>query len=165
MVRTTVSFIALSLIAVQAAIAQTLESGVYRIYDSYGRNAFGVGPIPIIYPPPDVPLRLFTGGSPLVDRWYVVRTSGDRYTIRVGSGRSGDYRIIPRGNDVFVTATKAPQEWSITEAGDGQFVIQILNQDSIVTSEEERRPPLALEPANGSPDQRWRFVRIGDDDS
>ncbi|KAF9163760.1 hypothetical protein BGX21_001514 [Mortierella sp. AD011] len=167
MVRTTVSFIALSLFAVQAAIAQSLESGVYKIYDSYRENSFAIGPVPIVYPPLDVPLRLLPAGSPMVNRWHVTRTSGDRYTIIEGDGRSDNYKIIPMGDNVFVSATGPPREWSITEAGDGQFVIQIPNQDSIVTAHEGEDvfPPLALEPANGSPNQKWKFVRIDFDDS
>ncbi|KAF9972304.1 hypothetical protein BGZ73_004581 [Actinomortierella ambigua] len=162
MVRVTTTFFALSLLAVQAAIVQALEDGIYRILDARGQYGLGIGPVPPVYPPIDVPLRLFQGGSPFVNQWLVKRASGSEYTILDVHGGQYAYKIVPRENDVFVSAVKAPFAWTVTHAGQDAYTIKLPNDDLVVTGIVDEYPQVTLQPADGSGEQKWVFVKVDD---
>ncbi|KAF8933211.1 hypothetical protein BGZ47_010965 [Haplosporangium gracile] len=145
-------------------VAEALEPGRYLITDTNRQKAFATGPLPRVFPPLDVPLRLVSTSSLYVNRWDVKRTPRDLYTITAVSERGlpADYKIVSIENKVFASVTKAPQEWSITQAGDGQYVIQDPVQDRVFTSNAEEYPGVILEPADGGFEQRWRFERLED---
>lgn len=142
--------------------AASLEPGVYVIHSAGAArgSALGIGPVPLIYPPLDVPARYFDGG-PFAERWVVQAAGDGRYTITAGQGRPDDYSLTPRGYSVFVSARQQPAaQWLIQPAGDGRWTIAAPGDDTVVTLQRDEVPQLVLAPQDGSADQLWDFFRI-----
>ncbi|MEU9315300.1 RICIN domain-containing protein [Streptomyces sp. NPDC048295] len=123
-------------------------------------TALGIGPVPLIYPPIDVPVRNLSGG--FVERWVVTPVGNGLYTIIAGQGRPaeegrpGDYALVERGDAVFVSATKQPGQWTIEPAGGGRWTIGVPNSDKVITlNRDDEFPPVVLAPRNGSDAQLW----------
>jgi hypothetical protein len=144
--------------------ATSLEPGVYVLHSAGAArgSVLGIGPVPLVYPPLDVPARYFDGGA-YGERW-VVQASGDgRYTITAGQGRPDDYSLTSRGDTVIVSARQRPvAQWSIEPAGDGRWTIAAPGDDAVVTLQRDEVPQLILVPRDGSADQLWDFYRIDD---
>ncbi|GJJ73086.1 hypothetical protein EMPS_05444 [Entomortierella parvispora] len=136
-----------------------IEPGLY-IIETLDDRFLSIGPVPPIYPPVDVPVRL-SNSPPLEEIWDVRPVDDGGYTIRQRGDSKMTYGLNQdQGKAVIVSARKAPQSWAVNNAGDGLFTIGVVNQDSLVTVNREEFPPVVLRPANGSPDQHWRFVRV-----
>ncbi|GJJ73081.1 hypothetical protein EMPS_05439 [Entomortierella parvispora] len=154
------SFFALTLICLQGVFGY-IEPGLYVI-QTLDNKFLSIGPVPPVFPPHDVPAQLTTNPHE-VEIWDV-RPAGDGgYTIR--QRQRGDSKMTyglnqDEGRAVIVSAMKAPQSWAVDYAGDGRFTIGVVNQDNLVTVNGREFPPVVLRPANGSPDQRWRFVQM-----
>ncbi|MCX4846029.1 hypothetical protein [Streptomyces sp. NBC_00893] len=152
-----------------AAGAEVPESSRYVIHNvgSAEGTGLGIGPVPLIYPPVDVPVRYLSG--PLVERWVVRPVENGLYTITAGQGRPaepgrpGDYALVERDGAVFVSATKHPGRWAIQPAGGGRWTIGVPNGDRVITlNEDDEFPPVVLAPRNGSEDQLWDSVPVED---
>ncbi len=145
--------------------AQRLESGIYVIHSAGAADgsSLGIGPVPLIYPPLDVPARYFDGDR-FVERWVVRATGDGGYTITAGRGGADDYSLTPRDQNVFVSATRQPRaQWLIQPAGNGTFTIAASDgDDKVITLQQDEFPQLLLAPQNGSADQLWEFYRIDD---
>ncbi|MFJ6011062.1 RICIN domain-containing protein [Streptomyces sp. NPDC092952] len=138
--------------------------GVYVIHNvaSEPGSGLGIGPVPLIYPPIDVPLRYF--GGQLVERWTVKEVAPDRYTISAGPAQFGHYAFVPREDAVFLSATKKPGEWTIEPAGNRRFTIGLPGADRIATLDRDDVPQVKLDGRSGSPTQLWEFDRVDIDD-
>ncbi|KAG0354464.1 hypothetical protein BGZ54_001629 [Gamsiella multidivaricata] len=154
------SFLVLCLFFVQVAIARVLEPGKYFIQDNRG-NYLGIGPVPPIYPPIDVPARLVP--NHIAEKWIVDLADNGAFTISAGRGRHDDYKLVSREDVVYVSARMAPEPWTMTSAGDGKFMIQAPNRDLVYTANVDEFPHVTLQPASGEDSQRWTFVRIDRD--
>ncbi|KFH62580.1 hypothetical protein MVEG_11973 [Podila verticillata NRRL 6337] len=152
------SFVVLCLLFLQVVIARTLETGTYLIVDNQGYY-LGLGPVNPIYPPPDVPARLFASGTHAV-HWHVKQVNGGAVTISLGQGLPNDYKLVAKGDSVFASAQKTPQVWSVTSAGDFKYVIQLEYQDEVFTAHPLSEREVTLERAKGKPNQQWSFIRI-----
>ncbi|MEL5960751.1 RICIN domain-containing protein [Streptomyces sp. CLV115] len=150
-----------------AAGAEVPESTRYVIHNvgSPMGTGLGIGPVPLIYPPIDVPVRNLSG--PSVERWVVKPAGNGLYTIISGQGRPaepgrpGDYALVERGDDVFVSATQQPGQWTIQPAGGGKWTIGVPNRDRVVTLKEGGQfPPVGLAPRDGSVAQLWDSVPV-----
>ncbi|MEU2667650.1 hypothetical protein ABZ622_02095 [Streptomyces sp. NPDC007164] len=129
-------------------------------------TGLGIGPVPLIYPPIDVPVRNLSG--PSVERWVVKPAGNGLCTIISGQGRPaepgrpGDYALVERGDDVFVSATQQPGQWTIEPAGGGKWTIGVPNRDRVITLNEDGEfPPVVLDPRNGSDAQLWDSILLG----
>ncbi|GJJ73088.1 hypothetical protein EMPS_05446 [Entomortierella parvispora] len=155
-------FIALTLICLQGVFG-FIEPGTYLI-QTIDDKYLSIGPVPPVIPPLDIPARL--SARPRDHLWEVRPADDGGYTIReVQRRRRGEPTNVyglNRNEDeaVILSARKAPQSWAVDSAGEGLFTIGVVNQDSLATVNEDEYPPIILQPANGSPDQRWRFVRV-----
>jgi hypothetical protein len=147
----------------QQRAAAGLESGVYVIHSagSAPGSALGIGPVPLVYPPIDVPVRYFDGGG-FVQRWIVQAIGDGRYTITAVPGAPDSYSLTPRGYDVFVSARTRPvAQWLIQPAGEGTWTIAAPDgDDTVITLQRDEFPPLVLAPQDGSADQLWNFTRL-----
>ncbi|KAG0059899.1 hypothetical protein BGZ92_006839, partial [Podila epicladia] len=160
------SFVVLALFILQVAFALIIEPGTYYIESDDGR-VLSIGPIPFVYPPPDVPVRLLERDSRLISKWEVKPAANGAVEITTrGDYGEFEYKII-RGehNWVFASTQKAPQPWSVTSVGGRQFGIQLPNEDEVFTSHEYSFPQVTLEPSEGLPDQKWTFIRIDRDNN
>lgn len=147
--------------------AEIPESSRYVIHNagSPAGTSLGIGPVPLIYPPIDVPVRNLSGYS--VERWVVKPVGNGLYAITAGQGRPaepgrpGDYALVERGDDVFVSAVQEPGQWAIQPAGGGKWTIGVPNSDRVITLNEEGGfPPVVLAPRDGSVAQLWDSVRV-----
>ncbi|KAF9382064.1 hypothetical protein CPB97_007362 [Podila verticillata] len=160
MLKSATSLLALSLIALQVVVAKAIESGTYLIQDTDSGLFLGIGPVPTIFPPPDVPVRLFPEGHHFVEKWNVKETHDGALTIFAGRGSPQDYKIVPKGDYVFVSAQKAPEAWAVESAGEGNVQIKLPFQDRVFTTELNNFHPITLQRAQGLPTQRYKFIRI-----
>ncbi|KAF9273020.1 hypothetical protein BGZ74_004941, partial [Mortierella antarctica] len=78
-------FVVLALLFLQVALALSIEPGTYYIESDDGL-LLSVGPVPLIYPPMDVPVRLFERGSPFVTKWEVKSAEDGGLLISTRSG-------------------------------------------------------------------------------
>ncbi|MFF2010155.1 hypothetical protein ACFVWY_13925 [Streptomyces sp. NPDC058195] len=121
-------------------------------------SGLGIGPVPLVYPPVDVPLRYF--GGQFVERWTVKEVAPDRYTISAGPAQPGRYAFVRKEDAVFVSATKKPGEWTIESAGNGRFTLGVPGADRVATLDRDEVPQVTLAPRHGSPTQLWEFERV-----
>ncbi|KAK5828955.1 hypothetical protein F5H01DRAFT_329237 [Linnemannia elongata] len=167
MLRSAASLIVLSLVAIQAAVASTIKPGTYLIQDSRSGLFLGIGPVPPVYPPRDVPVRLLPEQMALHERWIV--KEGDDGGIIIAAGRGGpeDYKIVRNkyNNDVIVSALKAPETWEASQVGGGSLVVQIKlpYEDSVFTANPNDFPQVTLQRSNGEDNQIFRFIPIDRD--
>ncbi|KAG0332345.1 hypothetical protein BG000_010103 [Podila horticola] len=159
MLRSASSFFVLSLLALQVAIAKAIESGIYVIQDGNGRE-LGIGPIPHIFPPPDVPVRVFERGSHWVEKWQVEEAKDGALTITAVQRNQLPYKIVTKGDYVFASTEKAADTWSVTSVGGGQVDIKVPNKDEVFTTGKYEFDPVTLQHAQGLPSQKWTFIRI-----
>lgn len=148
--------------AAQPRAAMRLEQGTYVIHSvgAAAGSGLGIGPVPLVYPPFDVPARYFDGGG-FVERWVVKAVGDGRYTITAGQGDPDDYSLTPRGQSVFLSAVRGPGQWLIQPAGDGTWTVAAPDgDDEVVTLQRDEIPQLILVPQDGSADQRWQFIRV-----
>ncbi|MFC8723615.1 RICIN domain-containing protein [Streptomyces bacillaris] len=134
-------------------------AGTYAIRNtaSEAGAGLGVGPVPLVYPPLDMPARHLP--EPMAERWVVTPVEGG-YTIVAGAGRPGgdggpgDYALIERDGDVYVSATKAPGVWSVEPAAGGGWTIGVPGQDLVATlAADDDVPQITLAPRTDSPAQ------------
>ncbi|KAG0351940.1 hypothetical protein BG005_008578 [Podila minutissima] len=153
MLRSASSLLALAVLCVQVALAK-IETGYYWIVDNKG-NSLGFGPVPPIWPPPDVPVRLFNPDSH-PQKWYVEEAEGG-LIIRAARDRES-YRLVSSDDVVFVSFQKAPEPWAVTSVGQARFEIKAPYQDSVFTAKPEDEFQVQLRRAEGLPNQKWTFV-------
>ncbi|MFE7466763.1 hypothetical protein ACFU6R_22035 [Streptomyces sp. NPDC057499] len=144
-----------------AAVAAQGEYVIHNVASEPG-SGLGIGPVPLIYPPIDVPLRYF--GGQFVERWTVKAVGSDRYTISAGPVQPGRYAFVQREGAVYVSATKKPGEWTIESAGNGRYTIGVPGADRVATLDRDGNPQVTLAPRHGSPTQLWEFERVDIDD-
>ncbi|KAF9913038.1 hypothetical protein EC991_005906 [Linnemannia zychae] len=145
----------LSLFVQAAVVSADIEPGTYIIRSEGGPLA--VGPVPLIWPPPDVPARIM---SNMADRWNVVKNKDGFFTI---SELRGGYKIVERReNDVFVSQkVEPPLAVAVQSAGDNKYTISVADKDRYFTYSSEKFPPITLEPASGADVQKWTFINVG----
>lgn len=162
MLRSATSFIVLSLVAIQAAVASTIRPGTYLIQDVRTKLFLGIEPIPHGWPPVDSPVRLVSEHVAFRDLWTVKEGDDGGIVIFTGKGRPGDYKITHEHKDVIVSAQKAPTTWAAEEVGGGPLVVTIKAQyeDRLFTTDELAYPQVTLQPSNGGDNQRFRFIPI-----
>ncbi|KAF9013012.1 hypothetical protein CPC16_008440 [Podila verticillata] len=160
MLKSATFFLALSLIVLQVVVAKVIESGTYLIQDTDSGLYLGLDPIPATYPPRDVPVRLFPKGHYFVEKWNVKKTHDGALTIFAGHGSPQNYKIVSKGDYVFVSAQKAPEAWAVESAGEDNVQIKLPYQDRVFTTTHDVYSPITLQPARGLPNQRYKFIRI-----
>ncbi|KAG0332342.1 hypothetical protein BG000_010100 [Podila horticola] len=153
------SLLVLSLLCLQA-VTQAIETGRYLIQDNRG-NYLGIGPVPPVFPPRDVPVRLLS--SSLAEQWLVKQDTDGTVTISAGLGRPFDYKIVQRNDEIWLSAEKAPEPWSVTSVGDGKQEIKIPYGDLVFTADSDEFPQVHLRPAEGGANQKWTFLPINRD--
>ncbi|KAF9901003.1 hypothetical protein EC991_006619 [Linnemannia zychae] len=162
MFRSAASVIALSLVAIQVAVASTIKPGVYLIQDLRTNLYLGIGPVPPVYPPLDVPLRLVPENVAFYDKWRV--SEGEDGGIIISSGRGGpdDYKIVNKDDAVFVSAVKSPEVWEASRIGGERLDVEIKLQykDRVFTSDKDGFPQVTLKRAVGEDNQHFRFIPI-----
>ncbi|KAG0368011.1 hypothetical protein BGX24_002980 [Mortierella sp. AD032] len=149
--------LALTLFVLQGVLA-AIRPGLYAIAaedDLY----LSIGPVPPIFPPPDVPARLFRQGESREQVWEVKLAPGG-YTIRQPGDRPFTYGLIQKYDAVFVSSEEARQPWAVEEAGDNLYTIRAPYDDLLFTQTPEKSVQVHLKPATGAGIQRWRFVPI-----
>ncbi|KAF9112750.1 hypothetical protein BGX30_007207, partial [Mortierella sp. GBA39] len=145
-----------------AVVASTIRPGTYLIQDIRTNLFLGIGPVPIIYPPPDVPLRLLPEQIALRDRWTVKEGADGGIIIFNGRGRPDDYKITYKDDIVIVSTQKAPETWDAQQVGGGPLVVAIKlpYDDRVITSNEDDFPQVTLQPSIGENNQHFRFIPI-----
>ncbi|KAF9368967.1 hypothetical protein CPB97_004037, partial [Podila verticillata] len=146
------SFLALSLIALQVVAAQIIPRGIYAIEDVNSGKFLGIGPTPDVYPPLDAP--------------RVEETKGGTVIISATVNSPPGYNIVSKEGAVFASARKEPQLLAVESAGQNEVVIKLPNKDEVFTSypsSNPKFPEIFLQPANGSRNQRYRFLRVDRD--
>ncbi|KAF9366674.1 hypothetical protein CPB97_006737, partial [Podila verticillata] len=148
-------------------VAQMIPSGMYVIEDVNSGKFLGIGPTPLVYPLPDVPVRLFQRGHPFVERWLVEGAEDGAVIISAAGNSPKGYKIVTKEDAVFVSTQKEPQLLAVEPAGMGEVVIKLPNEDRVFTSllysSPDKLPEIFLQPAEGLPNQRYRFLRIDRD--
>ncbi|KAF9114035.1 hypothetical protein BGX30_006746 [Mortierella sp. GBA39] len=162
MLRSATSFLVLSLVAIQAVVASTIRPGTYLIQDVRSNLFLGIGPVPPIYPPIDVPLRLVPDRIAFNEKWIVREGADGGIIIFNGRGGPNDYKIASRDNDVIVSAQKAPETWDAQRVGGGPLVVAIKlpYDDKVFTTNEDEYPQVTLQPSIGEDNQQFRFIPI-----
>ncbi|KAI9237431.1 MAG: hypothetical protein BYD32DRAFT_298905 [Podila humilis] len=163
MLKSATSFLALSLIALQVIVAQTIQNGIYLIEDTNSGKFLGIGPTPFVYQPIDAPVRLFDQSDRFVQYWRVEGATDGAVIISAARFSPPGYNIVTQGNYIFVSAKKEPQLLAVESAGEGEVVIKLPYQDKIFTSNPSINPgasDILLQPAQGLPNQRYRFVSV-----
>ncbi|CAE6474743.1 unnamed protein product [Rhizoctonia solani] len=134
----------------------SLSEGVYLIRSLGSDNSFvGVGPIPLIYPPPPAPLRCTPAtmrdpiGLKPADGKYILEHKGIRYAI--GSDEEGRVKLISGGGGGI--------KWTIDRSGEGSFRIKDPDSDRYWTAPKI----ITLQGENGGPKQEWEFENADDD--
>ncbi|KAG0206330.1 hypothetical protein BGX28_002231 [Mortierella sp. GBA30] len=159
--------LAISVLLLQVVITcLAIPSGYYKIRNDNGYLV--VGPVPLVLPPIDVPARLSSGNDHWArsSRWFVEETNNG-YTIRDGPDSPYAYFLVARNNEVWLHsklrgAEPKVTEWSVTRAGPYEYDIKLPNEDLVVTGIAEF-PGVLLEPAQGTPDQKWVFEPLEDE--
>ena len=153
--------LALTLVVLQGVLA-FIEPGRYLILTEDNRF-LSIGPVPLVYPPIDVPVRLLDRRFQN-EAWDLREVEGG-FTIRQPGNRRDVYGLIrQKDGAVFASATSKPQTWAVNNAGSGLFTIGVANDDLLFTQTPDKFPQVVLEPADGSDVQRWQFIRIDRDD-
>ncbi|KAG0041589.1 hypothetical protein BGZ83_001603 [Gryganskiella cystojenkinii] len=164
MFRSLSSALVLTLVALQVVAARVLSTGTYMIEDCDGK-LLGIGPVPPVYPPMDVPVRLFDRGSPFAERWLVREMDDGVFVISAGHGRPEDYKIVARNDAVFVSAVKTAETWSLDMSSKKDVIIRAPHSNNVFTVEEnDQYAPLKLRQDEGQNNQRFKFIRIDRDD-
>jgi len=96
-----------------------------------------------------------------ITRWHVIPfgPGSDLYTITV-AGQDGN-GLVAKDNELFIapTGVEGPTQFSITAAGEGIVHVNIPSHDLVWTLPEPGAQ-VTVKPANGSPNQLWRFVEL-----
>jgi len=152
--------LALTLVVLQGVLA-FVDPGRYLIQTE--ENEFlSVGPVPLVYPPIDVPARILDRRF-YDEAWEVVPVEGG-YTIRQPGNRPDTYGLVRKDDGaIFASARSKPQTWAVNKAGDNLFTIGSVNEDRLFTQYKDAFPSVILQPADGSGAQRWKFTRIDRD--
>jgi len=141
----------------------SIEEGIYVIIAAQSENGLAIGPIPLIYPPPTVRVRVLSGYA--LDKWRLV-SQDDGFAITDLNPRGG-YTIIRKDDTAYVAWSSEgfPKAWSIEPAGDNTFVIKEPTEDRLFTrvDSDGYGSVVALQPADGSVAQKWTFTRIDRD--
>ncbi|KAK3844649.1 MAG: hypothetical protein J3R72DRAFT_472983 [Linnemannia gamsii] len=131
-------------------VSAALEPGTYFIHN--GDGPLAVGPDPLIYPPPDVPVRIMGGFN---ERWIVAKNANGHYTI----GAYGGYKIADKKNEsVFVSHVMPALAVAVESADGNQYTISVPNEDRVFTYKADVFPQIIFEPADGSSAQKWSFM-------
>ncbi|KAG0273843.1 hypothetical protein BGZ95_010341 [Linnemannia exigua] len=146
----------LALVVLQGVLAY-IEPGRYLILTEDNRF-LSVGPVPHVYPPLDVPARIFDNRF-LNEAWEVRQAEGG-YIIRQTGDRQDTYGLISRNDDVFVSVLSKPRTWVVNRADRDLYTIGVTDQDLLFTQSPDDSLRVLLAPASGSRGQRWRFIPI-----
>ncbi|KAF9122269.1 hypothetical protein BGW39_009867 [Mortierella sp. 14UC] len=143
----------LSLLVQATVVSAAIEPGTYMIRSEDGGLA--IGPVPLIWPPPDVPARVMNF---MVERWNVAKNEDGFFTI---TELRGGYKVVQRReNDIFVSQkTELALPLAIEPVGNNQYTISVANKDRFFTYQPEDPPPIVLQPDHGAESQKWTFVR------
>ncbi|KAF8953201.1 hypothetical protein BGZ52_001014 [Haplosporangium bisporale] len=163
MLKSATSFLALSLIALQVVVAQTIQNGIYLIEDIDSGKFLGIGPTPHVYPPIDTPVRLFEYRDPFVQHWRVKEAKDGAVIISAARDSPPGYNIVTKGDYIIVSTEKEPELWAVESAGRDEVQIKLPFNDKVFTSYPGSNPfdsKIVLQPAQGLPNQRYRFVRL-----
>ncbi|KAK3819343.1 MAG: hypothetical protein JOS17DRAFT_756235 [Linnemannia elongata] len=161
MLRSAASFIVLSLVAIQAAVASTITPGTYLIQDVQSHLFLSILPAP-----PGLPLApvvLVPNPEAIGTLWTVEKGVGNGILISARSGGPDDYQMTHSGKEVIVSIHKTPEtSWHTEEVGGGPDVVTInlSNDDNFITSNEHARPQVTLQDSYGAGNQYFRFIRI-----
>ncbi|KAK3819359.1 MAG: hypothetical protein JOS17DRAFT_756275 [Linnemannia elongata] len=162
MLRSAASFIVLSLVAIQAAVASTITPGVYLIQDVRSRLFLGIGPVPPSFPLRDVPVQLVSEDAAFNYPWFVKEGTDGGIIIAARDGGPNDYKITYEGPEVIASARKAPQTWEAAQVGGGPFevAIKLPYDNRVITADLNVFPQVTLQPSVGENNQRFRFYPI-----
>ncbi|KAG0084566.1 hypothetical protein BGZ92_009764 [Podila epicladia] len=152
------SNVVLALLFLQVTFALSIEPGTYYIENDDGL-VLSIGPIPRVYPPPDVRVRLLERGSRDVNTWKA-KLAEDGGVVTMARGKYSEYRTT-RGdaNQVFMSIQKAPQTWSVNSVVGGKFVgIKLPNDNKVIIPTKIRFLQATLQLADGLPDQKREFI-------
>ncbi|KAG0374976.1 hypothetical protein BGX24_009689 [Mortierella sp. AD032] len=131
-------------------VSAALKPGTYFIHNEHGPLA--VGPVPLIYPPPDVPVRIMSG---FTERWTVAKNADGHYTISAYGG----YKIADKKKgSVFVSHVMPALAMAVESAGGNQYTISVPNEDRVFTYKADDFLQVIFEPADGSSAQKWSFM-------
>ncbi|KAF9540767.1 hypothetical protein EC957_003740 [Mortierella hygrophila] len=162
MLRSATSFLVLSLVAIQAAVASTIRPGTYLIQDVRSNLFLGIGPLLPVYPPMDVPLRLVPEHIASYEKWNVREGDDGGIIIFAGKGGPDDYKITSRDNNVIVSVQKNPETWDAQQVGGGPLVVAIKlpYEDKVFTANGGVYSEVTLQPSIGGVNQIFRFIPI-----
>ncbi|EUC58408.1 hypothetical protein RSOL_250720, partial [Rhizoctonia solani AG-3 Rhs1AP] len=118
----------------------------------------GIGPVPLMFPPPPVPLRILP--THIMEPFTLKPQDGNTYQL---TAQRESWSVVPRDENVFLHARDLPgptHSWSVQPSGSGNYRVQVPNNDQVWTFFRDDMPQVQLKPANGSQEQNWKFVRI-----
>ncbi|MFF2805714.1 hypothetical protein ACFVT2_00780 [Streptomyces sp. NPDC058000] len=139
--------------------ATRMQEGRYLIVSEnpeVGKLAFAPFTIPV-HPP-----IFFIVGShdrDLKEQWTVTPTGRGTFTINSTTHPGASWS---RRGEGIVASEASWSQFAIEPAGAGSYRIHSPGEDAVATLNEAGREQLHVEPANGSPSQRWKFVRVGE---
>ncbi|CAE6468038.1 unnamed protein product [Rhizoctonia solani] len=137
----------------------SIQPGTYMIYPVNGdEQGAGIGPVPLIYPPPTVPLRILP--QSMIEPFTLKPDDGNTYQL---TAQRDHWRVVPKEDSVFIQPIEnggQPKSWSIQPTGPQTYRVQLPNFDQVWTYDSDGFPQVTLRPANGSQEQNWKFVRI-----
>ncbi|CAE6397915.1 unnamed protein product [Rhizoctonia solani] len=140
----------------------SIQPGTYMIHPTGDEGqGLGIGPVPLIYPPPSVPARILP--KSMMEPFTLKPQEGNTYQL---AAPKDSWYVMPKDEYVFLIPREtsgAPQSWSVQSTGPGTYRVQLPNKDLVWTCFPEEFPQIQLKPANGSQEQSWKFVRIDRD--
>ncbi|KAF9564339.1 hypothetical protein EC968_004579 [Mortierella alpina] len=103
----------------------------------------------------DVPARIL---EPYYATPWWIEPVESGYTIRENHNVDS-FKLVAHHGKPFFSTRKEPSVWVVSPAGDGLFTIGLVNKDLLITNTEKGLA--TLEPANGSPLQKWSLQAHG----
>ncbi|KUL49457.1 hypothetical protein ADL22_08465 [Streptomyces sp. NRRL F-4489] len=142
----------------EAAAAARMQEGRYLIVSEnpeVGKLDFAPFSVPT-----DPPSYVITGShrKDLKEQWTVTPAGPGAYTLNSTTHPGASWS---RHRDAIVASEASWSRFAIEPAGGGTYRIHVPNEDAVATlnrSDEQ----LHVEPDQGSPAQRWRFVRVAE---
>ncbi|MEU7636489.1 RICIN domain-containing protein [Streptomyces sp. NPDC039016] len=139
--------------------ATRMQEGRYLIVSenpAVGKLEFAPFTVPVF---PPVFFIVGSHNKDLKEQWTVRPVGGGAFSINSTTHPGAHWSV--RG-DAIVATEGGGDAFAVEPAGEGTYRIHVPHRDAVATLNEAGREQLHLEPANGSVNQRWRFVRVGE---